>query len=272
MSLNQSLRDLHNMYPLTDQTMPVLFVGHGNPMNALEENPFSKAWETIGKDIPRPRAILCISAHWETLGTQVTGMDHPRTIHDFGGFPRKLYEVQYPAPGSPELARLLQTTVQKTLVKLDSNWGLDHGTWSVLCRMFPVADIAVVQLSLDHTQKPEYHYALAKELAGLRKRGVLVVGSGNIVHNLGLVAFEDKGYDWAIEFDETAKRLIQSGDFDALVHYENLGRAAKLAIPTEEHYLPLLYALALKDEKDTVRFFADQITMGSLSMRSLLIG
>jgi 4,5-DOPA dioxygenase extradiol len=272
MSLNRTLKDLHNLFPETDTRLPVLFVGHGSPMNALEQNSFSQTWEAIGQKLPRPRAILCVSAHWETLGTQVTGMEHPRTIHDFGGFPRKLYEMQYPAPGSPELARLTQSTIQQTLVKLDSNWGLDHGTWSVLARMFPAADIPVVQLSLDHTQPPAYHYALAQELAALRKRGVLVVGSGNIVHNLGLIAFDDKAYDWAIEFDETIKQLILKHDDEAIVHYEKLGKAAELSIPTNEHYLPLLYTLALRGEQEPVQFFADQLTYGSLSMRSLWIG
>jgi 4,5-DOPA dioxygenase extradiol len=272
MSLNQTIKDLHDMFPETDVKLPTLFVGHGSPMNAIEENLFSHTWEDIGKALPKPRAILCVSAHWETQGTQVTGMEHPRTIHDFGGFPRKLYEMQYPAPGSPELARLTQSTVHKALVKLDSNWGLDHGTWSVLVRMFPAADIPVVQLSLDHTQRPEYHYALAIELGALRKRGVLVVGSGNIVHNLGLLAFDNKTYDWAIEFDEMIKRLILAGNNDAVVHYEKLGRAAELSIPTNEHYLPLLYTLALRGEQEPVKFFADQFTLGSLSMRSLWIG
>lgn len=272
MSLNQTLKDLRDIFPETDVKLPVLFVGHGSPMNAIEENPFSHTWEEIGKQLARPRAILCISAHWETLGTQVTGMEHPRTIHDFGGFPRKLYEMQYPAPGSPALARLAQSTIQKTLVKLDSNWGLDHSTWSVLVRMFPAADIPVVQLSLDHTQRPEYHYALAKELTALRRRGVLVVGSGNIVHNLGLISFDDKAYDWAIEFDETIKQLILNHDDERIVHYEKLGKTAELSIPTNEHYLPLLYTLALRGEQEPVKFFADQLTYGSLSMRSLWIG
>jgi 4,5-DOPA dioxygenase extradiol len=272
MALNQTLKDLQSMFPETDGKLPVLFVGHGSPMNAIEDNPFSHTWEEIGKQLPRPSAILCISAHWETPGTQVTGMEHPRTIHDFGGFPRQLYEMQYPALGSPELARLTQSTVQKTLIRLDSNWGLDHGTWSVLARMFPAADIPVVQLSLDHTQRPEYHYALARELSTLRKRGVLVVGSGNIVHNLGLISFHNKPYDWAIEFDETIKQLILKGDHESIVHYEKLGQAAALSIPSNEHYLPLLYALALREAQEPVKFFTDQLAYGSLSMRSLWIG
>ncbi len=272
MSVKGMLNDLQSGYPVQEQLMPVLFVGHGSPMNAVEDNPFSRAWEDTGRQVPRPRAILCVSAHWETLGTHVTGMEHPRTIHDFGGFPRLLYEKQYPAPGSPELARLTQSTIHRTLVKLDSNWGLDHGTWSVLCRMFPKADIPVIQLSLDQTQPPEYHFELARELAPLRQRGILIVGSGNIVHNLALITFEEKAYDWAVEFDDQAKRLITQNDFNGLVHYEKLGEAARLAIPSEEHYLPLLYTLALKNESEPMRFFNEQITMGSLSMRSLYIG
>ena len=251
--------------------MPALFVGHGSPMNAIEESEFSRAWIEVGKTLPRPDAILCISAHWETGGTWVTAMERPETIHDFGGFPRALFEMQYSAPGSPELARLVQETVQKTEVRPDQAWGLDHGAWSVLCRMFPHADVPVVQLSLDRTQGPEFHYALGKQLRELRRRGVLIVGSGNIVHNLRLVSWQDSAYDWAIEFDETLKRLILAGDHDALVHYQGLGQSARLAIPTNEHYLPLLYILALQEEQENVRFFADRVTLGSMSMRSLWI-
>lgn len=253
--------------------MPVLFVGHGNPMNAIEDNEFSRAWEDVGKALPRPRAILCVSAHWETVGTQVTAMERPQTIHDFGGFPRALYQKQYPAPGSPELALLVQQIVKKTQVRLDQDWGLDHGTWSVLCRMFPRVDIPVVQLSLDRGREPAYHYALGKELFALREQGVLIVGSGNIVHNLRLVDFAwVGGYDWAVEFDETIRQLILAGNHESIVHYENLGRAARLAIPTNEHYLPLLYVLASAKECEPVRFFADRTMLGSLSMRSLWIG
>lgn len=272
MTLNQTLRELHAAFPDTDQKMPVLFVGHGNPMNALEDNEFSRAWLEVGEALPRPNAILCISAHWETAGTQVTGMDKPKTIHDFGGFPRELYECQYPAPGSPELARLTQETVQKAQVRLDQSWGLDHGTWSVLCRMFPTADVPVVQLSLDHTQRPDFHYALGKELHALRDKGILIIGSGNIVHNLRTAVFQEGGaYDWAIEFDETVKQLILSGNHNSIVQYQKLGQAARLSIPTNEHYLPLLYTLALQGQNEQVRFFADRVTMGSLSMRSVWI-
>ena len=271
MSLSQTLEKLHTQFADSDQKMPVVFVGHGNPMNAIEDNEFSRGWTQVGRALPKPNAILCVSAHWETSGTQVTGMDQPKTIHDFGGFPRELYECEYPAPGSPGLARLTQETVQKARVLLDQNWGLDHGTWSVLTRMFPSADIPVVQLSLDRTQAPEFHYMLGRELRPLRNKGVLIVGSGNIVHNLGTVVFEEGAYDWAIEFDETTKKLVESGDHDSIARYEKLGKAARLSIPTNEHYLPLLYILALQDKQDQVRFFNDRVTYGSLSMRSVVI-
>ena len=271
MTLNQTLQDLHAKFPDSDQKMPALFVGHGSPMNAIEDNEFSRAWKRVGMSLSKPNAILCISAHWETAGTLVTGMDKPKTIHDFGGFPSELYAMEYPAPGSPDLARVTQETVQNAPVRLDQSWGLDHGTWSVLCRMFPKADIPIIQLSLDRTQSPEFHYALGKELRALRNKGVLIVGSGNIVHNLGVFTMEDEAFDWAIEFDETAKKLISAGDHAALVQYQKLGPAARLAIPTNEHYLPLLYALALQDPQEEIHFFADRVTLGSISMRSLLI-
>ncbi len=276
MSLNQTLQQLNAAFPDTDQKMPVLFVGHGNPMNAIEDNEFSRAWAAIGKELPKPRAILCVSAHWYTRGTLVTGMDQPKTIHDFGGFPRELYEQEYPAPGSPDLARLTKETVKKAEVILDEEWwGLDHGTWSVLARMFPQADVPVVQLSIDGTQPGEFHYALGRELSALRNKGVLIVGSGNIVHNLRMASFQGEGpaqaYDWAIEFDQTIKDLIERGDHDSIVNYQKLGQAARLSIPTNDHYLPLLYILALQDKQESVRFFADKVFAGSLSMRSVLI-
>lgn len=240
-------------------------------MNAIEKNEFSQAWMQVGQTLPRPRAILCISAHWETSGTLVTAMEQPRTIHDFSGFPRALYEKTYPAPGSSELAQLVQETVQKAEIGLDHTWGLDHGTWSVLCQMFPVADIPVVQLSLDRSKEPAYHYELGKELRGLRDKGILILGSGNIVHNLRAAIFQDKQYNWAIEFDETIRRLIVSGDHDPIIHYGDLGQAASLAIPTNEHYLPLLYVLALQEQGEQVRFFNERVTLGSISMRSLWV-
>ncbi len=257
--------------------MPALFLGHGSPMNAIEENEFTKGFRKIGQEIPRPRAILCISAHWETRGTFVTSMAKPGTIHDFGGFPRALYEVQYPAPGDPELAMEIKNIVRKTVVGLDDQWGLDHGTWSVLRHLYPQADVPVVQLSLDHYQTAEYHYELAKELAPLREKGILIIGSGNMVHNLGLVAWdklsaEEFGYDWALEASSKMKGYILKNDHNALIDYQSLGKAFSLAIPTPEHYLPLLYALAVKDENETITFFNDKAVAGALTMTSVKIG
>jgi len=261
-------------YTETTERQPVLFVGHGSPMNAIEDNVFSRAWMEVGRALPRPQAILCVSAHWETVGAQVTAMAQPRTIHDFGGFPPALYAQQYPAAGSPELARLVQETIKDVRVEGDGSWGLDHGAWSVLCRMFPQADIPVVQLSLDRTRPPAYHYALGRALRPLRQRGVLIVGSGNIVHNLRAVCFEDEdgAYPWATEFDETLRRLIVVGDHEPIINYSRLGRSAALAIPTNEHFLPLLYVLGAQMAGETMRFFNDKITYCSLSMRSAWIG
>ena len=254
--------------------MPVLFVGHGSPMNAIEETPFVAAWREEGARLPRPRAILCVSAHWETEGTRVTSMPHPRTIHDFYGFPGELYRVSYPAPGSPELAETVLGLVRSTAVRPDDtfSWGLDHGAWSVLRRMYPAADIPVVQLSLDRTLPPRGHYGLARELL-LREQGVLIVGSGNLVHNLRMLEWDaGRPYPWAAEFDRLATELILAGEHDRLVAYPGLGEAARLAISTNEHYLPLLYALALQDAGEEARFFAEGIVYGSISMRSLRIG
>jgi 4,5-DOPA dioxygenase extradiol len=255
-----------------DEKMPVLFVGHGSPMNAIEDNRWSRAWAALGATLPRPSAILCVSAHWQTRGVMVTAMDTPRTIHDFSGFPAELHSKLYPAPGAPELARKTKEEIKKTPVALDLGWGLDHGTWSVLAPMFPRADIPVVQLSLDATQGPAWHYELAKEIKALREHGVLIIGSGNIVHNLRLFSRQATGFDWAIEFDAAIKELIDKGDHQAIIDYPRLGRAAQLAVPTNEHYLPLLYALALKDSKDPITYFNDATPMGSISMRSLRIG
>jgi 4,5-DOPA dioxygenase extradiol len=252
--------------------MPVLFVGHGSPMNAIEDNEFSRAWGELGTSLSRPKAILCVSAHWETVGTCVTAMEHPKTIHDFSGFPKPLYDMRYPAPGSPDLARLVRQHVGPTEVRLDHEWGLDHGTWSVLCRMFPGGDIPVVQMSLDRTRGAAAHYALGRRLSALRDQGILIVGSGNIVHNLGRMVWRDTAYEWAIEFDGAVRSRILSGDHDAIVRYEALGEAARLAVPTNEHFLPLLYVLALQDLNDAVGFFADRVTLGAISMRSVRIG
>jgi 4,5-DOPA dioxygenase extradiol len=252
--------------------MPALFLGHGSPTNAMEDNEFSRAWADAAKALPRPKAIICISAHWETSGTSVTAMDRPKTIHDFYGFPRELYEMRYPAPGSPALARLTSQIVHGVDIRADSDWGLDHGTWSVLSHMFPEAKIPVIQLSLDRTKSPEFHYELGAKLKSLRNKGILIVGSGNMVHNLGKVVWQETAYDWAIEFDTTMKGLMLSGDHDSIINYPKLGKAAQLSVPTNEHFLPLLYILALQDKKDVIHFFAEKVTLGSISMRSLRMG
>jgi 4,5-DOPA dioxygenase extradiol len=257
--------------------MPVLFIGHGSPMNAIEENEFVEGWRYLGKTIPRPNAILCVSAHWETKGTSVTAMSKPQTIHDFGGFPKALYDVQYPAPGSPELADETKQTITQTVVGLDEKWGLDHGVWSILRRMYPEADVPVIEMSLDYSQRPQYHYELGKQLAALRNKGVLIIGSGNMVHNLRMVAWDkmnepEYGFDWAIQANEKFKQLIRSGNHKELINYAALGREVKLAVPSPDHYLPLLYALALKEMNETVAFFNDKPVMGSLTMTSVRIG
>ncbi|HEV8511862.1 MAG TPA: 4,5-DOPA dioxygenase extradiol, partial [Cyclobacteriaceae bacterium] len=253
------------------EQMPVLFLGHGSPMNAIEENEFVEKFRTIGKEIPKPNAILCVSAHWETRGTFVTAMAHPPTIHDFGGFPKALFDVQYPAPGSPELAVETRQIVKKTVVGLDDKWGLDHGAWSVIKHLYPNADVPVIQMSLDYYQTPQYHYDLAKELSSLRKKGVLIVGSGNMVHNLRMVAWDklntdNYGYDWAIEASDKMKKFILSGDHQQLINFQSQGKEFNLAIPTPEHYLPLLYSLALKGENEKVSLFNDKAVGGSLTM------
>lgn len=252
--------------------LPVLFIGHGNPMNAIEESEFSRAWLATAQHVPHPKAILSISAHWETDGVQVTAMSQPRTIHDFYGFPDELNRMQYPAPGFPDLARQVQALLGSDVVALDQAWGLDHGTWAVLARMFPKADIPVVQLSLDRRRSPAEHYALAGQLSALREAGVLILGSGNMVHNLGLLGWSDMAFDWAEAFDLKLKALIEARDHAALVNYPQLGPDAQRAIPTNEHYLPLLYALALRGADEPLRFFADKVTLGSISMRSFQIG
>lgn len=259
------------------EQMPVLFLGHGSPMNAIEENEFVAGWREVGKTLPRPQAILCISAHWETRGTLVTAMEHPPTIHDFGGFPPQLYEVQYPAPGSPELAAETRKILTKTEVGLDHKWGLDHGCWSVVKHLYPAADVPVIQMSLDYYQTPQAHYDLAKELSALRKKGVLIVGSGNLVHNLQRVAWDKLNepgfaFDWATEASETMKKYILNGDHKQLINYKTQGRAFDLAIPTPEHFLPMLYILALKEDHEKVSIFNDKAVAGSLSMTSLKIG
>jgi 4,5-DOPA dioxygenase extradiol len=256
----------------TTPLMPVLFVGHGSPLNAIEDNEFSQAWTAAVRELPTPTAVLCVSAHWETAGVMVTAMPHPRTIHDFYGFPEELYAVSYPAPGSPRLASRVQDLLNSASVSADQNWGLDHGAWSVLRRMFPDASVPIVQLSLDTSRLPAEHYRLASALTPLRSEGVLVVGSGNLVHNLRVIQWEGGAYDWAKRFDANVSRRIIAADHDALVHYDRLGPDAARSIPTNEHFLPLLYALALRQPGEGVRFFAEQVVMGSISMRSLRIG
>jgi 4,5-DOPA dioxygenase extradiol len=252
--------------------MPVLFLGHGSPLNAIEDNEFSRAWQEAARHIPRPKAILCISAHWETMGAQVTTMEQPRTIHDFYGFPRPLFEKQYPAPGSPDLAKRVIELMGDSRVTPDLAWGLDHGTWSVLCQMYPEADIPVVQLSLDRAIEPADHYKLASMLSQLRREEVLVVGSGNIVHNLRLMVWQDTAFDWAIDYDARVKQWILAGEHEPIIHYEKYGKPALLAVNSAEHYLPLLYVLGLKEAGETVSFFAEKLWGGSLSMRCVRVG
>ncbi|HRI25109.1 MAG TPA: 4,5-DOPA dioxygenase extradiol [Ferruginibacter sp.] len=273
------LNELNKMTAPLSSTdkMPVLFLGHGSPMNAIEENEFVTGFRNVAKEIPKPNAILCVSAHWETRGTMVTAMEHPVTIHDFGGFPKELYDVQYPAPGSPQLAKDTKELVKKAEVKLDEKWGLDHGAWSVIKHLYPKADIPVIQMSLDYYQGPQYHYELAKELASLRNKGVLIIGSGNMVHNLRMVAWDklntdNYGYDWALEAREKMKHFILDDDHKALINYSAQGKPFQLSVPSPEHYLPLLYTLALKEKGDEISLFNDKAVGGSLTMTSVKIG
>lgn len=257
--------------------MPVLFIGHGSPMNAIEENQFVQGFRNTAATLPKPNAILCISAHWYTRGTFVTGMEHPKTIHDFGGFPRALYEVQYPAPGDPALAAAVSQLIDRTTVTVSDQWGLDHGAWSVIKHLYPHADIPVVQMSIDYTLSPEKHFEIGEQLYQLRKKGILIVGSGNIIHNLGLVDFpnmdkDNYGYDWAIEARQSLNKLILDGNFAPLLKYNNMGLAVKLAVPTPDHYLPLIYALALRKNDEPMQLFNDKLVAGSLSMTSVKIG
>lgn len=261
---------------LTTEKMPVLFIGHGSPMNAIEENSFSKEWSQFGKSLPKPTAILCISAHWETNGTRVTAMQKPPTIHDFGGFPQALFDVQYPAPGSPELAKSI-SDFEKINVTMDHQWGLDHGAWSILKHLYPEADVPVLEMSIDYNAKPESHYQLAKELSGLRNKGVLIIGSGNMVHNLRMVEWsklnqENYGFDWAVEANTKMKSHIENFNHKDLIDFSNQGEAFKLAIPTSEHYLPLLYVLGLSKKTEELRIFNDVAVGGSLTMTSVQFG
>lgn len=257
-----------------EQRMPALFMGHGSPMNGIEDNEFSLEWEKMGRELPVPKAILVISAHWLTRGTFVTAMNRPATIHDFGGFPQELFDVQYPAPGDPLLAAETKNLIKSTNVGLNHDWGLDHGAWSVVKRMYPEAKIPVIQLSIDYAQPASYHYDLATQLASLRKKGVLIIGSGNIIHNLRMIAWDkmnvsDYGYDWAIELHDIFNQKLLSGDHQALIKYESLNPAARLAIPTPDHYYPLMYVLGLQDKKDEVSLFNNKLVAGSLNMTSV---
>jgi 4,5-DOPA dioxygenase extradiol len=255
--------------------MPALFFGHGNPMNAIQDNAFTEGWAAIGRSLPRPRAILCVSAHWYPPATLVTAMAAPRTIHDFGGFPRPLYEVRYPAPGDVLLARRVQELLSPVSVGLDEAWGLDHGTWSVLCHVFPDAGVPVVQLSMDETRAASFHYDLGRRLAPLRDEGVLVMGSGNLVHNLHAYAWGRKlvePFDWAVRFEANARALMRTGDHGPLVEYDALGKDALLSVPTPDHYLPLLYVLGTQHPGEPVTFPVEGVDGGSVSMLSVRIG
>lgn len=273
-----SLQELGKFTETLGETeeMPVLFLGHGSPMIAIEENQFVTGFRDIVQKIPTPKAILCVSAHWETRGTFVTAMSTPPTIHDFGGFPQALFNVQYPAPGNPELAQEIKNLVQSAEVGLDVEWGLDHGAWTVIKHMYPKANIPIVEFSLDYRRTPEQHYQLAQELKALRKKGVLIIGSGNIVHNLRAVAWnrinDTFGFDWAIEANNVVKKAIMERNHQLLMNPFEQGQALQMAIPTPEHYLPLLYALALQGNKDEISFFNDEPIAGSLSMTSVYIG
>lgn len=255
--------------------MPALFIGHGSPMNAIELNEFSSFWNNLGTILPQPKAVLCISAHWETRGSLVTGMKNPKTIHDFYGFPKNLYELEYKASGSPDLAESITKSIDK--ITIDEEWGLDHGTWSILQHLYPKADIPVIQISIDFTKGLKDHFELAQELAFLRKEGVLIIGSGNIVHNLRMMSLKTEdinteyAYEWATEVNETIKSKILDGDISALTRYNKLGHAAELAIPSLEHYIPMIYALGMKNKNENIHFFNDKIIAGSLSMTSFTI-
>jgi 4,5-DOPA dioxygenase extradiol len=275
-----TLSDLHRFsldLPRQEKRTPLLFIGHGSPMNGIEHNRFSQTWQQKGRELPRPRAILVISAHWLTRGTRVTAMEAPKTIHDFGGFPEALYQVQYPAPGLPSLAEETRQLVSSIAIEPDHDWGLDHGAWTVLRQMFPDASIPVLQLSIDYHQPAAWHYALGRELQSLRNKGVLVIGSGNMIHNLRMVAWDRLnepgfGYDWAQEMHTLLRNKLTEGDHPSLIDYEKLGPAARLAIPTPDHYYPLLYVLGMQDKSEVPQFFNDELVGGSLNMTSVQWG
>jgi 4,5-DOPA dioxygenase extradiol len=273
-----TLNDLHKISGSFSNTekMPVLFLGHGSPMNAIEENQFVTGFRNMAKTLPKPNAILCISAHWFTSGTKVTAMEMPRTIHDFGGFPKELFDVQYPAKGSPELATVTQELLLPIAVELDEHWGLDHGAWSVIKHLYPDANVPVIQMSIDYTKSGRYHFELAQKLSALRNKGILIIGSGNIIHNLRLVDFhnfdkDNYGYDWAIEAKENINDYLLNENFQPLIDFEKQSKAFQLSIPTPEHYLPLIYTLGLKGKSEELSLFNDKLVAGSLSMTSVKI-
>jgi 4,5-DOPA dioxygenase extradiol len=282
MSTLASLKKLSDALPENGMKMPVLFVGHGSPMNAIEDNEFSRKWREVALQIPQPVAVLCISAHWLTRGSYLTAAAEMKTIHDFGGFPRELFEVQYPAPGFPALAEETSKLVESTNVGLDHDWGFDHGSWSVVKNMYPEANIPMIQLSIDYYKPGQYHYELAKYLYALRKKGVLILGSGNMVHNLRMISIPpgsdpalgfnvDYGFDWALEMNDIFKNHIADKNHKPLWDYNRLHKDAHLAVPTPDHYWPLLYTLGVQDEKDEVSFFNDKAIAGSLTMTSVLM-
>jgi 4,5-DOPA dioxygenase extradiol len=250
--------------------MPVIFIGHGSPMNAIEKNEFSQSWIELGKLLPKPKAIMSISAHWLTNGTFVTTASHPATIHDFGGFPDELFDIQYPAEGAPVYAENTKQLAHLTNIENDEKWGLDHGTWSVLLSMFPNADIPVYQLSIDYNKPPQFHYDLARQILALREKGILIMGSGNIVHNLAALRYNREPYDWATEFDQKIAGYIETGDDKSIVNFQKMGSISRMSQPTHDHFLPLLYTLGMKDQKDKIDFFNTGFDLGSISMRSVI--
>ena len=275
MNLNDLQNISENFKPT--QKMPVLFLGHGSPINAIEENAFVQGFRKAATELPRPNAILCISAHWFTEGTKVTAMDMPKTIHDFGGFPKALFEVEYPAPGNPELAAETAALLAPVSVEEDHSWGLDHGAWSVIRHLYPDADIPVIQMSIDYTKPPQYHFDLARRLNRLREKGILIVGSGNIIHNLRLIDWQNintvgAGWDWAIEAREKINNWLLDGNFQPIIDYYKQGTAIQYAVPTPDHYLPLVYTLGLKEPSESLVLFNDELIGGSLSMTSVRIG
>lgn len=273
-TMTNPIATLNSLFNAPDTPlMPALFIGHGSPMNAIEENQFSASWKALGKQLPLPKAIVCVSAHWETQGTRVTANPLPETIHDFGGFPQALFDARYPAPGDPQLAALIAQELHDEGVKTDLSWGLDHGTWSVLLPMYPKANIPVLQISLDVRKSPAQHFALAQKLQWLRTKGVMVIGSGNIVHNLGMLNWKNpnSAYDWATAFNTEIKTAITGRNIDLLTNYQKLGTAARNAVPTAEHYLPMLYIAAMAKESEKPIFFNEQPSMGSLYMTSFML-